>query len=76
MGFDSCTQHLYVKEPPLISPLKCKRRVEIEETMVGVLDVQFSLFSYLISSTVWQNRGDRQHSEPRLCSKVHLGLLF
>lgn len=78
MGFGSCTQQSYVKEPPLISLLKCKRTVDIEEMMVGVLDVQISLvfFYHFITSTVWQNGGDRQHAEPRLCSKVHLGLLF
>lgn len=49
MGFGSCTQHLYVKEPPLISPLKCKKKKkksrELEEPMVGVVDVWISLFS-------------------------------
>lgn len=36
-----------------------------------------SLFSpHLSPSTVWQNRGDRQYPQPRLCAKVHLGLLF
>lgn len=30
----------------------------------------------LFFCAVWPNRGDRQHPEPRLCQKVHLGLLF
>lgn len=34
------------------------------------------LFSLFFFFTVWQNGGDRQHAEPRLCSQVHLGLLF
>lgn len=77
MGFGSCTQQSYVKEPPLISLLKCKRTVDIEMMMVGVLDVQISLFFFtILLLLVWQNGGDRQHAEPRLCSKVHLGLLF
>lgn len=37
------------------------------------------LFSPPLSSgsgLVWENRGDRQHAKPRLCQKVHPGLLL
>lgn len=78
MGFGSCTQHLYVKEPPLISPLKCNKKKSRTRGDDGRRCgcVNFTLFYHLLSSTVWQNGGDRQHPEPRLCAKVHLGLLF
>ena len=34
------------------------------------------LFPLLYSDLVWENRGDWQHTKPRLCQEVHSGLLF
>lgn len=49
MGVGSCTQHLHAKEPKLITPLNCKRTVEIEEMMAEDQDVWISLFSTILS---------------------------
>lgn len=52
----------FVRErTPINNPLKCHRMVELEGVIAGGVD--FTDFSYL-SSTVWQNGGDRQHPEP------------